>query len=62
MAVDREAIALPLADDIATQALTGVLIMAVCAGQVKLATAAPKKRFASFKKWLCWSVNGDLHG
>ena len=48
MPVDGEAIALPLDDHIAAQALTSIVVMAVHAGQVELATSLEKEGLARF--------------
>ena len=62
MAIDREAMTLPLTDDITAQPLPGIVVVAVRTGQVELTTALHIEGPASFKERLRRSVDADMHG
>ena len=49
VAVDGEAIGLPLADNLTTQALSGLLVVAVRAGEVELAAPLVENTFPASK-------------
>jgi hypothetical protein len=49
VAVDGEAVGLPLADDFATQVLSGLLVVAMRTGEVELAAPVLKKTFPAVK-------------
>src|SRR5215831_12434599 len=62
MAIDREAVTLPLTDDITAQPLPGILIVAVRTGQVELTTALHIEGPAGLKERLRRAVDADVHG
>ena len=62
MAIDRKAINLALADDIPTQPLSGIAIVAVGTGEVELAAALRIQGLAGCKEWLGRAIDAYVNG
>jgi hypothetical protein len=62
MAIDRKAISLALADDIATQTLSGIAIMAVGTGEVELAASLLIQDLAGCKERLGRAIDAYVDG
>ena len=61
VAVDGEAVGLSLADDLTAQALAGLLVVAVRAGEVELAASALEKNLSGLEERCRWSIDAHIH-
>ena len=62
MAIDREAVNLALADDIATQPLSGIALVAVGTGEVELAASLLIQGLAGCKERLGRAIDAYVDG